>query len=413
MSALTPSEVKEFVLDALRMNFIPYISGPPAIGKSDIVAEIAKQFNLKLLDIRLSQMLPEDLTGLPSLNDKTKKAEYNPFNTFPMDGDAIPNGYKGWLVFLDELSSSSEEIFAAIYSLLLGHRVGGKLLHEKAFIVAAGNRSTDSAIARPLPDTLITRMLPVEMKVSAKDWLEWAKRPENDQAEVVVDFIEKYPDLLYTTVDPSKRDELETYNTPRGWAKISNIIRRHEAKTKSLKITRKDPAGLPMGDTATNGAVISPGILCLMQAAVGITAGKSFQEHYDESISVPYPWEVAQSPSSTRIPATTIAKAKLTADLADHFIDTQEQSRDAILQFMNRMDPEHASLFAEIVKEKIGDTSSDRALIASIKKRLNVTIIDSTKTINDPNEPDGNIPFFKNQNPFQGKGVQGAPESGH
>ena len=154
MLELTPSEMKKFVINALKIKKIPYIAGAAGIGKSDLTEQVADDFNLFLLDIRLSQKLPEDLTGLPRLNEATGKAEYTPFDTFPMVGDPIPEGYDGWLVFLDELSSASDEVWSAIYSLLLGHSVGGHKLHPKALICAAGNRASDSALARELPDTL-------------------------------------------------------------------------------------------------------------------------------------------------------------------------------------------------------------------------------------------------------------------
>lgn len=371
MKALSPSQVKVFVTNALLMREIPYVAGPPGIGKSDIMFQIADEFSLKMLDIRLSQMLPEDLTGLPSLNEITGKANYNPFDTFPMEGDKIPDGFNGWLIFLDELSSATEEVMAAIYSLLLGHTIGGKKVHSNALIVAAGNRSTDSAIARPLPDTLITRMLPIEMKVSSKDWLKWAKTPEAKGNDTIIDFIDKYPDMLSTTIDPNKRAELETHQTPRGWGKMFKIVKLHESQSKKKKVTRKDAAGLPQSGELV-GAPISPAIQAMMFSAVGTMAGAAFKEHYNENMQLPYPWEVAQSPSSTKIPATTMGKSKLTSSLAEHFIDTQEQSRDSILQFMNRMDKEHSALFAQILVEKLGSTTSDIALIAEVKKRLSV-----------------------------------------
>lgn len=390
MKALSPTQTKEFITNALMMREIPYISGPPGIGKSDLMFQIAKEFNLKMLDVRLSQMLPEDLTGLPSLNDETGKAGYNPFDTFPMAGDKIPEPYDGWLIFLDELSSASEEVFAAIYSLLLGHTVGGKKVHDKALIAAAGNRSGDSAIARPLPDTLITRMLPTEMKVKGGDWLKWAETPEANMNETVVDFIRKYPDMLTNNLDPKSRAELETFQTPRGWGKVSKIVKLHEKQSKKNKTTRKDAAGIPM-ETVIQVTPITPAMNALIVSAVGSVAGQAFREHYDETMQLPYPWEVAQSPSSVKIPPTNMGKAKLTSDLAEHFIDTQEQSRDALLQFMNRMNGEYTALFAQILKEKLGSTASDERLIEDVKKRLNVKDID----LNDVSEvdPDEDVPF--------------------
>ena len=46
------------------------IWGPPGIGKSQIVAQIAQQHSVPLLDIRLSQMEPSDLRGIPFRVDK-------------------------------------------------------------------------------------------------------------------------------------------------------------------------------------------------------------------------------------------------------------------------------------------------------------------------------------------------------
>ena len=39
--------------------------GPPGIGKSSIVAEVAAKHELQLVDLRLSQLAPTDLRGLP------------------------------------------------------------------------------------------------------------------------------------------------------------------------------------------------------------------------------------------------------------------------------------------------------------------------------------------------------------
>jgi hypothetical protein len=378
MKPMTPSEVRDFVIHALMIKEIAYISGAPGIGKSDLVRQVAQEFNLLLIDERLSQKLPEDMTGVPDLNGPNGKATYRPFDTFPMEGDPVPDGYDGWLLFLDELSSASDEIWAAIYSLLLDHMLGGKKLHPKLLIVAAGNRSTDSAIARPLPDTLITRMLCCEMVPSTKDWMEWATRPTTPSNEAVVSFIKKYPDLLNSGVDPSKRDELEAYPTSRGWGKVFKAVNLHEKMTAKAAGPRKDAAGIPIDDDGSMvSAPITPTVKRLICSAVGLMAGQSFCEFYDETVQVPAPWEIAQSPSSSRIPSTGIGKVKVANDLAEYFVGTQEQSRDAILVYVNRMDKEHSALFVQTLTEKLGQTQSDQRLIEDVKKRTGYNEIDT------------------------------------
>jgi hypothetical protein len=43
--------------------------GPPGVGKSQIIAGIAAQHGVPLIDIRLSQMEPTDLRGIPFRKD--------------------------------------------------------------------------------------------------------------------------------------------------------------------------------------------------------------------------------------------------------------------------------------------------------------------------------------------------------
>ena len=39
--------------------------GPPGVGKSQMVSEVAARHHVPLIDIRLSQMEPSDLRGIP------------------------------------------------------------------------------------------------------------------------------------------------------------------------------------------------------------------------------------------------------------------------------------------------------------------------------------------------------------
>jgi MoxR-like ATPase len=72
MSELPPSKIKHFIETAIACKEIPYVYGEPGIGKSDIFFQIADEQNAEIIDIRLSQMLPEDLTGLPMIDKSTE-----------------------------------------------------------------------------------------------------------------------------------------------------------------------------------------------------------------------------------------------------------------------------------------------------------------------------------------------------
>lgn len=338
MINLNTEKAKEFIINALACNEIPYLAGQPGIGKSAIVKQVAAHYKLILLDVRLSQMLPEDLVGLPRFNENNNKASYVPFDTFPFEDDEIPEGYNGWLIFLDELSSASEEIMSAIYSLLLDRKLGNKNIHKNACIVAAGNRSFDSAIARELPDTLITRMLPIEVTVAHKHWINWLKNNPNKN-ESVIAFIEKYNDLLIGTKDIKNKDELESYPTPRGWEKVCKILNTLQKNEENLKEVT----------------------VSLISSAVGTMAAKTFEEHYFVE-SIPDPCIIASDPYGTPVPSRESHVSRLIDNLSAYIVKTSPLDIPAILSYVNRLHKEQKELFLDSVrysqKFKIDDLES-------------------------------------------------------
>lgn len=111
------SQAVSMLTKFIRAGLVPMLRGSPGMGKSSIVHQIAKEYNLKVIDLRLSQCDPTDLMGMPSIKDG--KAKYVPMDTFPIEGDAIPlnketgQPYSGWLLFLDEFNGASISVQAA------------------------------------------------------------------------------------------------------------------------------------------------------------------------------------------------------------------------------------------------------------------------------------------------------------
>ena len=58
-----PSQVKAFLIGVLNAGRVPFLHGSPGIGKSDLVKAVAKHFDRKLIDLRLSQCDPTDLNA--------------------------------------------------------------------------------------------------------------------------------------------------------------------------------------------------------------------------------------------------------------------------------------------------------------------------------------------------------------
>lgn len=371
MKILSPSQIREHIVFALRSSppEIPYTAGEPAIGKTDIHGQVADQFNLKLIVEHLSQKAAEDLTGMPRINPETGRSEYVPFGIIPLEGDPMPvdedgDEMDGWLLFLDELADADDDVWSAIYPLLMGRSIGGRKIHPKVLIAAAGNRENDSALSRRLPDTLVTRMLCREMRVSHKDWLAWAENDPNSN-ERVVEFIRKNPTLLISTMKAEDRAELQAYESPRGWAKVMNTVNTHERLTKDVQLS----------DT-TMGVTLSEPAVHNIQAEVGDFAAKAFVEFYDESTQLPAAFDIVAQPSTMIVPPTALGKARITTTLADYFVQNKGQPMacDAIIQYMNRLPGDNGGQFFQLIQESLGTTSSDIAIINTVQKTLGVTL---------------------------------------
>ena len=108
---VTPSQATSMIAKYIQAKIVPMLTGSPGMGKSAIVKGIAKTYGLKVIDLRLSQCDPTDLMGFPSIQGT--RAGYLPMETFPLEGDPIPEGYNGWLLFLDEFNSASTAVQAA------------------------------------------------------------------------------------------------------------------------------------------------------------------------------------------------------------------------------------------------------------------------------------------------------------
>jgi hypothetical protein len=226
------NQATAMVTDFIKANIVPMVHGSPGIGKSQIVAQIAKEYGLKLIDLRLSQCDPTDLAGFPQIDVARQKAGYLPMDTFPLEGETPPAGYNGWLLFFDEANSAPKAVQAAAYKVILDRMIGQRSLHKNCALVAAGNLETDGAIVEEMSTALQSRLAHIELTVDADSWVEWAQN--NDVHHMITSFIQFKPGQLYT-FKPDHTDK--TYACPRTW----------EFANRVMKVTEEgSPNRLPM-----------------------------------------------------------------------------------------------------------------------------------------------------------------------
>ena len=190
-----PRQIRRNVERCFNAGLVPFVKSSPGIGKSSIMRAIAKDYNLELIDIRLSMCDPTDLNGLPTFDHETGRAKFMPFDMFPVLGTPLPKGKNGWLMFFDEFNSAPKSIQAASYKIILDHMVGMNTLHENVFKAAAGNLSTDRAIVNPLSTAMQSRVIHMQMEANFEDWLRDVALPQGYDSRITA-FLSMYPSRL-------------------------------------------------------------------------------------------------------------------------------------------------------------------------------------------------------------------------
>jgi hypothetical protein len=130
------------------------IWGPPGVGKSSIVAQCADQCGLDLVDLRLSQLAPTDLRGLPVPVDNV--CTWYPPDFLPREGQGI--------LFLDEINMAPPAMQGIAQQLILDRKVGSYVVPDGWFVWAAGNRKEDKASVFDMPAPLSNRFVHLEVE---------------------------------------------------------------------------------------------------------------------------------------------------------------------------------------------------------------------------------------------------------
>lgn len=191
--------------------------GPPGVGKSQMIAQVANRHDVPLIDIRLSQMEPSDLRGIPFRNKELVE-----WAIPAMLPDAHRHGMQG-ILFLDEITSAPPSVSAAAYQLILDRKLGAYQVPAGWAIFAAGNRQGDRGVTYTMPAPLANRFSHFEVDINVDDWVAWAYANQIDDR--VIAFIRFRPELLFD-FDPAHNPA--AFPSPRSWEFTHRALQKFE-----------------------------------------------------------------------------------------------------------------------------------------------------------------------------------------
>jgi hypothetical protein len=214
---ITSVQTRKAMLTAFKAKRPVFLWGPPGIGKSEVVAEIAEELGGAIIDLRMAQMEPTDIRGIPFFNKEINKMDW----AEPVDlpSEEFAKQYPIVVLFLDEMNSAPPAVQAAGYQLILNRRVGKYFLPDNVVIVAAGNRDSDKGVTYRMPMPLANRFVHLEMRPDFTSWQNWAvnKGIHKD----VVGYLSFAKNDIY---DFDAKSSSRAFATPRSWCFVSDLL---------------------------------------------------------------------------------------------------------------------------------------------------------------------------------------------
>lgn len=339
MSIQLPSNINPYVnliSLALESGEVPFLLGSPGVGKSSYAMQVAKDFNLLLIDVRLAGMDQTDIMGIPNFIDVVvggkvvgKRTAYIPNDIFPLknmgdesrlaklnddgspklDKKGNPEYYDGFLILLDELTSADESVQAATYQLILDRQVGQHKLMDNVYLIACGNKASDGAIAGKLGTALQSRVVTIEVEVDHKAWMTWAAKAGINQH--ILSYLTWKPEFLHD-FDPNV--DQNSFPCPRTWEKLSNLINTEGSYTDAVHT-------LAMGTIGKVAAEF-----------------KSFMAYYSQ---LPDIKKILADPKNADMPTQIGQVYALTGVVSQAMTDNIGTPKvAALVEYMERMEPE-------------------------------------------------------------------------
>ena len=225
---VTSQQAKPAVKAAMKANRPSFLWGPPGVGKSELVQQIAEDMgNCLVIDLRMAQMEPTDIRGIPFFNKELGVMDWAPPIELP--SEELAAQYDKIILFLDEMNSAPPAVQAAGYQLVLNGRVGKYVLPKNVHIVAAGNRDSDKGVTYRMPMPLANRFIHLEMRPDFASWQNWAIT--NQVHEDVVGYLSFAKQDLY---DFDAKSSSRAFATPRTWTFVSQLLQEDDMDSETL-----------------------------------------------------------------------------------------------------------------------------------------------------------------------------------
>ena len=220
--------------------------GPPGIGKTAIMEQIAGECGAGLVAYTMTHHTRQSAMGLPKIVERTFDDAQVSVTEYTMS-EIIASiyacmektGKKRGILFLDEINCVSETLAPVMLQLLQDKTFGNQKLPPDWLIVAAGNPPEYNKSVREFDIATLDRVRKIVLEPDLDVWMEYALFHQVHGS--IRSYLEAHRDRFYRI---RQEDGKKQFVTARGWEDLSAVLKSYEKM------------GFPVGKNA-GGAVSS------------------------------------------------------------------------------------------------------------------------------------------------------------
>lgn len=203
-----------------------FLVGPPGIGKTAIMQQIAEEMNVGLVSYSMTHHTRQSALGLPLITRREYQGEAYDVTEYTMS-EIIASvyemmeitGVKNGILFLDEINCVSETLVPVMLQFLQYKTFGKHAIPRGWTVVTAGNPPEYNRSVREFDVATWDRLKRIDVAPDFSVWKEYALKRGIHPA--ILTYLDAKKDCFYKIA--SDVDGLR-FVTARGWADLSSMI---------------------------------------------------------------------------------------------------------------------------------------------------------------------------------------------
>ena len=205
--------------------------GPPGIGKTQIMQQIAEETGVGLVSYTLTHHTRQSALGLPFIEKVRLGGEERTVTSYTMSEiiasvyrEIERTGVSEGILFLDEINCISETLTPMMLQFLQCKTFGNQQLPAGWMVVAAGNPPEYNKSVREFDVVTLDRVKKIDIEEDFGVWKEYAGKRGIHGA--ILSYLEIRRDNFYRV--EATADGLQ-FVTARGWEDLSNLLDTYES----------------------------------------------------------------------------------------------------------------------------------------------------------------------------------------